>query len=58
MIAKILTIENAKDYLKLWDTIPDNYLSAHVMDLLPKSLSPMIKTVIVEYPYVDKDYRR
>ncbi len=57
MIAKILTIESVEDYLKLRETIPENYLSSHVMNLLRNSLSSLIKTVIIEYPYVDKDYR-
>ena len=57
MIAKILTIKSAEDYLKLRETIPENYLSSHVMNLLRNSLSSLIKTVVIEYPYVDKDYR-
>jgi len=57
MIANITIIEKPEDYLKLWETIPQDYLSTQVMDLFRKSLSPLIKTVFVEYPYVDKDYR-
>ena len=33
------------------------YLSFNVMNLFQESISSIVKTVIVEYPYVDKDYR-
>lgn len=57
MIAKIVTIERIEDYLKLREIIPEAYLSTNVMNLFQESLSSIVKTVIVEYPYVDKDYR-
>ena len=57
MIAGIVTIESSEDYLKLRETIPENHLSSRVMNLLRISLSSLIKSVIIEYPYVDKDYR-
>lgn len=57
MIAKIVTVERMEDYLKLREIIPEEYLSVNVMNLFQESLSSIVKTVIVEYPYVDKDYR-
>ncbi len=57
MILRIVPINIPKDYMKLTDVIPREYLSKNLINLFQKWLSPLIKTIAVEYPYVDKDYR-
>jgi hypothetical protein len=57
MILKIISINNPTDYYKLTDVIPRDYLSPNLIDLFQKRLNSSIKSIVVEYPYVDKDYR-
>lgn len=57
MILKIISINNLTDYYKLTDVIPRDYLSPNLIDLFQKRLNSSIKSIVVEYPYVDKDYR-
>jgi hypothetical protein len=45
------------DFEKLWDHIPREYLSQSLMDKIKTVLSENIRAVLIEYPYVDKDYR-
>ncbi len=57
MVLKIISIDGPSDYYKLSDFIPSEYLSPNLVDLFQKKLSSSIKSIVVEYPYVDKDYR-
>jgi len=57
MLFKILEISSPADCKKLWETVPKDYLSNPLMDLLCRNLSNKIRTIVIEYPYVDKDYR-
>ena len=57
MVIDIVKIRADGDYLRLWEVIPEDFLSLDLMDLMRNSLSPTIRSVLIEYPYVDKDYR-
>ncbi|MDZ7696556.1 MAG: hypothetical protein U5R49_06445 [Deltaproteobacteria bacterium] len=57
MIIGVVKIESHADYSKLWDVIPEDFLSTDLVDSMGKSFSPLIRTILIEYPYVDKDYR-
>jgi len=57
MVIDIVKIRSDGDYLKLWEVIPEDFLSPDLMDFMRNSLSPTIRSVLIEYPYVDKDYR-
>ncbi|MCD6139286.1 MAG: hypothetical protein J7J91_12100 [Deltaproteobacteria bacterium] len=57
MILKIISINNPTDYYKLTDVIPQDYLLPNLIDRFQKRLNSSIKSIVVEYPYVDKDYR-
>ena len=57
MLLKIIDVASSADCTKLWEFIPKDYLSDSLMELLRKYLSDSIRSIAVEYPYVDKDYR-
>ena len=57
MVIDIVKIRADGDYLRLWEVIPEDFLSPDLMDLMINTLSPTISAVLIEYPYVDKDYR-
>lgn len=57
MLMKILDVASSADFVKLWETVPKDYLSDSLMSLLCKNMSDKIRSIVVEYPYVDKDYR-
>jgi hypothetical protein len=57
MIREVLKIDNPEDYEGLQESIPESYLSTDIVRLFKESLSPAVRSVVVEYPYVDKDYR-
>ena len=57
MVIDIVKIRSDGDYLRLWEVIPEDFLSPDLMGLMRNSLSPTIRSVLIEYPYVDKDYR-
>lgn len=56
IIAKI-NIYEVKNFKKLWDYIPVEYLSISLMEQFESCFSDDIKTLLIEYPYIDKDYR-
>lgn len=57
MIVEKIYIKVADDYDKLFKVIPECYLSPQLVSEIKQKLSKNIRTVLVEYPYVDKDYR-
>ena len=57
MIVGIVKIGSGADYSKLWDVVSEDFLSADLLDLMRNSLDPKIRSILIEYPYVDKDYR-
>ncbi len=57
MIIDIIKIDSPDDYVKLWAKIPRDYLSSGLMKQFQALLAPSVKSLFVEYPYVDKDYR-
>jgi len=50
VIVGVVKIEGHEDYSKLWDVIPDDFLSTDLVDSMGKSFSPLIRTVLIEYP--------
>ena len=57
MIAGIVKIGSEEDYSKLWDVVSEDFFSADLLELMRSSLDPKIRSILIEYPYVDKDYR-
>ena len=57
MILKIILIDDPAEYSKLSNIIPASYLPLNLIELFTESLSKRVRSVAVEYPYVDKDYR-
>lgn len=57
MILQIISIDDLADYSKLGDIIPSSCLPLNLIELFTESLSKRVRSVAVEYPYVDKDYR-
>jgi len=57
MIVDIVKIRSDADYVRLWDVIPEDFLSHDLMDLMRDSVRSSIRSLVIEYPYVDKDYR-
>lgn len=57
MIIDIIRIACPDDYTKLWNKIPPDYLSPGLIKQFQTLLASSVKSIIVEYPYVDKDYR-
>ena len=57
MIVGIVKIDSGADYSKLWDVVSEDFLSADLLDLMRNSLNTKIRSILIEYPYVDKDYR-
>lgn len=57
MIIARISIQNPDDFEKLQDVISRECMSRNLMDQMKSVLSEKIRTVLVEYPYVDKDYR-
>ena len=54
---QIISIDDLGDYSKLGDIIPSSYLPSNLIELFTESSSKRVRSVAVEYPYVDKDYR-
>lgn len=52
-----ITIDSPADYEKLSDHLPSAFSASVVIERLRQHLSENVKGVLVEYPYVDKDYR-
>ena len=46
----------ARDFKKI-QTIVGRYMPNSVVDLLENGISPSIKQIIIEHPYIDKDFR-
>jgi len=45
------------DLAKLESVLPEEFNPKHVVEFLDGMLSPAVRVLVVEYPYVDKDYR-
>lgn len=50
-------IKQPQDFLRLSKFLPDDFRATDVAQHLHDHLSPKIRGVLIEYPYVDKDYR-
>ncbi len=52
-----MAINGPADFEKLTNLIPKAHGGGHVISLLRRILNASVAAVLVEYPYVDKDYR-
>lgn len=57
MIIRVLNISKSEDYSELGKIIPPEYISEPLINLFKTRLSSSVKSIAIEYPYVDKDYR-
>lgn len=57
MIIAQITVQHPDNFEQLKDYIPSEYLSDSLIGQFKLFLSNKIKTIYIEYPYIDKDYR-
>lgn len=54
---ELVAISKPDDLAKLKNVLPDEFAPEVVAETLRGKLNPQCKNILVEYPYVDKDYR-
>ena len=51
-----ITITSCNDYQKLKNNLPNYLIDNQMIDVLAKKIGTKCDTIVVEYPYYDKDY--